>query len=271
MTIFYLLYRRYSRSPRRDRRRDRYSRSRSKSRDRRYEKNDAKSDKNTADKSNAAGAKKTTMAMTGKKLPFIGRMPVFKKQTGKSQKYDFFKSLKLNQLNICQCIAEDESKKQEQPQQTINEKMEEEKLLQKKKQDELKLQIQQKQQLLQLQQKHAEAYNLAHPGQFANIYNTHGTIHHILPGTVQPEEYELMPDPMHYAAAMMTAAPPPPMPEPEVTHFEEANEPVLPPGKFTLFIANFRKSKTKFCGIYNFHFDVFFYQASIWKKLKIWS
>lgn len=114
--------------------------------------------------------------------------------------------------------------------------MEEEKLLQKKKQEELKLQIQHKQQLLQLQQKQAEAYNLAHPGQFANIYNTHGTIHHILPGAV-PEEYELMADPMHYAAAMMAAAaaaappPPMPMPEPEPTHFvEEANEPVLPPG-----------------------------------------
>lgn len=127
-------------------------------------------------------------------------------------------------------IAEDESKKQDQPQQTINEKIEEEKLLQKKKQEELKLQVQQKQQLLQLQQKQAEAYNLAHPGQFANIYNTHGTIHHILPNTVQPEEcqYDLMPDPMQYAT-MMTA-PPPPMSEPEVTHFEEADEPVLPPG-----------------------------------------
>lgn len=192
--------RRYSRSPRRDRRRDR-----SKSRDRR---NDTKSDKNnvsTSEKSNSGASKKTTLTITGKKLPFIGRMPVFKKQT------------------------DDESKKQDQPQQTINDKIEEEKLLQKKKQDELKFQVQQKQQLLQLQQKHAEAYNLAHPGQFANIYNTHGTIHHILPNTVQPEEYDLMPDPMHYAT-MMTA-PPPPMPEPEVPHFvQETSEPVLPPG-----------------------------------------
>lgn len=122
-------------------------------------------------------------------------------------------------------------KKQEQPQQIINDKIEEEKLLQKKKQDELKLQIHHKQQLLQLQQKQAEAYNLAHPGQFANIYNTHGTIHHVLPSNVQPEEYDLIPDPMHYATMMTaTAAPPPPMPEPEPTHFEEASEPVLPPG-----------------------------------------
>lgn len=144
----------------------------------------------------------------------------------------------------CDCFTEDESKKQEQPQQTANEKMEEEKLLQKKKQEELKLQIQQKQQLLQLQQKQAEAYNLAHPGQFANIYNTHGTIHHILPNAVQPEEYDLMPDPMHYAAAMMTAAPPPPMPEPEVTHFEEANdEPVLPPGNIYLFVCKLSENK----------------------------
>lgn len=103
--------------------------------------------------------------------------------------------------------------------------------MKKKKQDELKFQIHQKQQMLQLQQKQAEAYNLAHPGQFANIYSTHGTIHHILP-EVQPEEYDLMPDPMHMHYAMMTA-PPPPMPEPEVAaHFEEQSEPVLPPGRF---------------------------------------
>lgn len=107
--------------------------------------------------------------------------------------------------------------------------------MEKKKKEELKFQIQQKQQLLQMQQKQAEAYNLAHPGQFANIYSTHGTIHHILP-TVQPEEYDLMPDPMQYA--LMTApmaAPPPPMSqpqEPELSHFEEADEPVLPPGMF---------------------------------------
>lgn len=179
------------------------------------------------------------MTITGKKLPFIGRMPVFKKQTGKFKNTVLFKiklriTIKLNQS--FDIFAEDESKKQDQPQQTLNEKIEEEKLLQKKKQEELKLQVQQKQHLLQLQQKQAEAYNLAHPGQFANIYNTHGTIHHILPNTVQPEEYDLMPDPMHYAT-MMTA-PPPPMPEPEVTHFEEANdEPVLPPGIHCIYLS----------------------------------
>ena len=88
-----------------------------------------------------------------------------------------------------------------------------------------------------MQQKHAEAYNLAHPGQFANIYSTHGTIHHILP-TVQPEEYDLMPDPMQYAL-MTSAAPPPPMAppqEPELSHFKEADEPVLPPGLFKSII-----------------------------------
>lgn len=95
----------------------------------------------------------------------------------------------------------------------------------------MKFQIHQKQQMLQLQQKQAEAYNLAHPGQFANIYHTHGTIHHILP-TVQAEEYDLMPDPMQYATLM--TAPPPPMPEPEMPHFEEQSEPVLPPGLSTI-------------------------------------
>lgn len=88
-----------------------------------------------------------------------------------------------------------------------------------------------------MQQKQAEAYNLAHPGQFANIYNTHGTIHHILPA-VQPEEYDLMPDPMQYAT-MLTAPPPPAMPEPEVPqHYEDNTEPVLPPGKQTPFTLN---------------------------------
>ncbi|XP_031638425.1 zinc finger matrin-type protein CG9776 [Contarinia nasturtii] len=196
--------RRYSRSPRRDRRRDsRYSRSRS--RDRHSEKSDLKSDKNTkaSDKKSNAAAKKAA-TIPGKKLPFIGRMPVFKKQS-----------------------TEDESKKQD----LSNDISEEEKMIKKKKQDELKFQIHQKQQMLQLQQKQAEAYNLAHPGQFANIYNTHG-IHGIILPTVQPEEYDLMPDPtydpMQYA--MMTAAPPPPMPEPVIPHFEEQSEPVLPPG-----------------------------------------
>lgn len=76
------LFRRYSRSPKRDRRRDRYSRS--KSRDRRVEKNDTKSDKNS--KTSVKPAKKPPTVNTGKKLPFIGRMPVFKKQsTGKKE------------------------------------------------------------------------------------------------------------------------------------------------------------------------------------------
>lgn len=129
-------------------------------------------------------------------------------------------------------FVEDDSKKQEQ----TSEISEEEKMMKQKKQDVLKFQIHQKQQLLQLQQKQAEAYNLAHPGQFANIYNTHGTIHHILPA-VQAEEYDLMPDPMQYAN-LMTAAPPPPMPEPEIqhvtthVHYEQESEPVLPPGSY---------------------------------------
>lgn len=129
-------------------------------------------------------------------------------------------------VNFTLTCADDDSKKPD----PANDANEEEKLIKRKKQDELKFQIQQKQQLLQLQQKQAEAYNLAHPGQFANIYNTHGTIHHILPA-VQPEEYDLMPDPMQYAN-LMTAAPPPPMAEPEVRHYEPESETVLPPGEF---------------------------------------
>lgn len=127
-------------------------------------------------------------------------------------------------------FAEDESKKQD----STNQVVQEENLIEKKKKEELKFQIHQKQQLLQLHQKQAEAYNLAHPGQFANIYSTHGTIHHILP-TVQPEEYDLMPDPMQYAT-LMTAPPPPMAPpqEPEISHFKESSEPVLPPGLLKL-------------------------------------
>lgn len=52
-----------------------------------------KSDKNkvnTTDKSNAGATKKVAMAITGKKLPFIGRMPVFKKQSTGKQKKTFF-------------------------------------------------------------------------------------------------------------------------------------------------------------------------------------
>lgn len=147
-------------------------------------------------------------------------------------------------MHFIQICAEEESKKQE-PSNDVND---EEKLMKQKQQEALKFQIHQKQQLLQLQQKQAEAYNLAHPGQFANIYNTHGTIHHILP-EVQPEEYDLMPDPMQYANLMTPVPPPPmPMPEPETIiphqpqhqpqvqapqhqpHYEQESEPVLPPG-----------------------------------------
>lgn len=104
-------------------------------------------------------------------------------------------------------------------------------MTQKKRQDELKFQVAQKQQMLQHQQKMAEAYNLAHPGQFASVYNTHGSIHHILPP--QQDEYDdLMPDPMQYVT-MMNVPPPPPTNETAV--FEEANdEPVLPPGSLEI-------------------------------------
>lgn len=112
-----------------------------------------------------------------------------------------------------------------------------------RKKEELKFKIQQKQQLLQQQQKHAEAYNLAHPGQFASIYNTHGSIHHVL-----PEEYDdLMPDPMHYVSMMTVAPPPPPenqqmqtQPIPQIQPIQnlrfEDEENVLPPGYLTVYI-----------------------------------
>lgn len=107
---------------------------------------------------------------------------------------------------------------------------EEEKLKEQRKKDELKLQIQQKQQLIQLQQKQAEAYNLAHPGQFASIYNSHGSIHHVM----QPEQQyeELVTDPMQYAA--MVAPPPPPEPQLQqsiqpAVHYPVVDN-VLPPG-----------------------------------------
>lgn len=81
--------RRYSRSPRRDRRRDRYSRSRSK--DRQFDRNDLK-DKNIKTSDKPPAKKQATSVHTGKKLPFIGRMPVFKKQTtGMCQRF-FFKA-----------------------------------------------------------------------------------------------------------------------------------------------------------------------------------
>lgn len=150
-------------------------------------------------------------------------------------------------------FAEDESKKLE----PINDVSEEEKLIKKKKQDELKFQIHQKQQMLQLQQKQAEAYNLAHPGQFANIYSTHGTIHHILP-TVQPFG-DLMPDPMQYAN-LMTAPPPPAAPEPETTHYEESSEQVLPPG---LYIKHNTSLLVKLINVFLYHIE----QALTKKKL----
>lgn len=97
----------------------------------------------------------------------------------------------------------------------------------------MKFQIQQKQQLVQQQQKHAEAYNLAHPGQFNTAYHSVGSIHHMLPPV---EDYDdLMPDPLQYVS-LMGAPPPPPM----TTHrpVENINEPVLPPGKFKKFTQN---------------------------------
>lgn len=82
--------RRYSRSPRRDRRRDR-SRSSSKPRDRRSEKADVKSDKNNKSAPEKPSTTKKSTVTTGKKLPFIGRMPVFKKQsTGRRNYFHMF-------------------------------------------------------------------------------------------------------------------------------------------------------------------------------------
>lgn len=107
---------------------------------------------------------------------------------------------------------------------------EEQRLLNERKQQELKFQIQQKQQLVQQQQKQAEAYNLAYPGTFATAFNTHGSIHHILPPAAAEDYEELMPDPMQYVS-LMTGVPPPP-PAAEMRHIEQLHsEPVLPPGK----------------------------------------
>lgn len=64
----------------------------------------------------------------------------------------------------------------------------------------------------------AEAYN--HSDKFANICNTHGAIHYILPNTFQSKEYDLMSDSMHYEEIM--PEPPQQTSEPEVTHLEEA-------------------------------------------------
>lgn len=110
---------------------------------------------------------------------------------------------------------------------SASEQNDEEQQLKKKRQDELKFQVQQKQQLLHQQQKVAEAYNLAHPGQFASVYSQHGSIHHVLPA---PDYEDLMPDPMQFVSIMGV---PPPPPTANTATFEDANEPVLPPGKGT--------------------------------------
>lgn len=225
-----LYYSRRSRSPRRDRRKR--SRTRSKSPDRRGKQDskfippnrrdkDEKSDRKKSENDKST-KKSTTAAATTKRLPFIGRMPVLKKQT-----------------------SDEDTKKAEA---LANQISEEEKLMQKKKEEEAKFVLNQTKQLLHQHQKQAEAYNLAHPGQFANIYNSHGSIHHILP-PVQEEYDDLMPDPMQYVSLM--APPPPPSAEAEqlqqqlphsIPHphqlqdqqeqhrYEVAEEPVLPPG-----------------------------------------
>lgn len=98
----------------------------------------------------------------------------------------------------------------------------------------MKFQIQQKQHLIQQQQAQAEAYNIAHPGQFQNIYQSVGTIHHVLPA----EEYDdLMPDPVQYFSLMSGAPPPPPVPVPPPSvPIADPNEPVLPPGRVFQFV-----------------------------------
>lgn len=148
---------------------------------------------------------------------------------------------------------EEEPKKQE-----MEHISEEELKLRQKRQDELKFQIHQKQQLVQLQQKQAEAYNLAHPGQFASAYSSHGSIHHILPPVT--EEYDdLMPDPMQYVSLM--GAPPPP-PIAETIHIAEVHsEPVLPPGNtFSIVFP---------CALFSILFIIFM-QALTKKKWNIW-
>lgn len=125
--------------------------------------------------------------------------------------------------------TEEEMKRNDAP---SNELSEEERTMQKKKQDELKFHLHQTKQLLHQQQKQAEAFNLMHPGHIANIYHTHGTIHHVLPH-VQEEYDDLMPDPMAYVSLM--APPPPPSavdtePPKAQPRFDESDEPVLPPG-----------------------------------------
>lgn len=226
--------RKRSRSPRRDyRRRSRTrSRSRSRSRGRRIEKpivrvppefkprvseNDKSREKRSTAKSSTTPSSKksatsTSAAASTKKLPFIGRMPVFKKQA---------------------TTEEDASKKAETA--AADQLSEEQRLQNERRQQELKFQIQQKQQLVQQQQKQAEAFNLAYPGTFANAFNSHGSIHHILPPVVAEEYEELMPDPMQYVTLMGGVPPPPPVAE--MRRMEQLHsEPVLPPGKNLRFL-----------------------------------
>lgn len=231
--------RKRSRSPRRDYRRRSRSRSRSRSRGRRIEKpivrlppefkprvseNDKNREKrSTAKSSSASTSKKSTTTTTStKKLPFIGRMPVFKKQA----------------------TAEDDATKKTEP--TATEQLnEEQRLLNERKQQELKFQIQQKQQLVQQQQKQAEAFNLAYPGTFATAFNSHGSIHHILPPVGADDYEELMPDPMQYVT-LMGGVPPPP-PAAEIRRLEQLHsEPVLPPGKNSTKSLGIRNKKYSF-------------------------
>lgn len=187
-------------------------------------------------KSSTSTSKKSSKTTTAtKKLPFIGRMPVFKKQaTGNFPHISLtFVTNIFSFMTNTIFILDEETKKQEQ-----HDKLsEEQRLMNAKKQQELKFQIQQKQQLVQQQQKHAEAYNLAHPGQFASAFNSHGSIHHVLPPVT--EDYDdLMPDPLQYVSLM--GAPPPPPANAEARRLAELNnEPVLPPGKYK------RKKKIK--------------------------
>lgn len=219
-----LFFIRRSRSPRRDRRkrspspdlRERRERSDSKfislsdkrAKEKEKEKgkeNDRKKSANEKSNNNKKPSSSSASNST-KKLPFIGRMPVLKKQS-----------------------TEEDAKKHETPTDNFSE---EERIIRQKKQEEIKFHLLQTKQLLHQQQKQAEAFNLAHPGKIDHIYHQHGSIHHVLPHAQQ--EYEdLMPDPMHYA---MMAVPPPPEPT-ETTETIETSaqqtqfeEPVLPPG-----------------------------------------
>lgn len=217
---------RRSRSPRRDRRRrspspdlrDRRERSDSKfisqndkrAKDKEREKakeNDRKKSANEKSNNNKKPTSSSSSASNStKKLPFIGRMPVLKKQS-----------------------ADEDAKKPETPADNYSE---EERIIRQKKQEEIKFHLLQTKQLLHQQQKQAEAFNLAHPGKIDHIYHQHGSIHHVLPHA-QAEYEDLMPDPMHYV--MMAVPPPPESTETTETtessaqqeHFEE---PVLPPG-----------------------------------------